>query len=536
MKSLKRQMRLRIRSTTSLPAQRSGTTLSEVLISLLVMSIGVVSLATLFPISVLRSVQATHLTNSANLRYNVEALLSVRPQLYSIGAPWEAGQTYALGTMVIPTELTSLKSPPVVFMCSQAGTSGTSEPVWDMVNGNSTNDGGAKWVTFRLQNYVIDPLGKWNVESSFRSTATNGDFFGNFGGAPRAIQLGSGAWNIRAFEGLGGTDVNLAADVATLPDSWVLQAESNSVSNLTATTIDLTDLQVDVSTSLPVSASYPQSRLVLFDGTGKYSEVRYLTGVSGLSGSTATFTWPASSGALNMTPVRARVEMKEQRYTWMLSVRRGFSGASFMDVVVFFRRPFSARDEQVFSATFTSTMDPGYDGMPGFLGIDDDGDGNKDTLPSGLPDTKEFGWPGSDDTPRNWVVIQYDDSTGEKPFYKKGGFVTDADNLRWYRILDVFEGGGFDVGRGTLYGYTPDEVMLKAGLKTTSSTPAGIIVPDSPMYGANTRAVLLRVENKIVQSGPQPAGGAGGVPTGAAIMMRGVVDVYPIRTHLTWEE
>src|SRR5262245_38569273 len=61
---------------------RPGTTLSEVLISLLVMSVGVVSLATLFPISVLRSLQATHLTNAANLRYNVESFLSIRPQLF----------------------------------------------------------------------------------------------------------------------------------------------------------------------------------------------------------------------------------------------------------------------------------------------------------------------------------------------------------------------------------------------------------------------------------------------------------------------
>ena len=536
MKSFNRQIHLRRRSAATqhkYQGPRRGTTLSEVLISLLVMSVGVVSLATLFPISVLRSVQATHLTNAANLRYNVEALLSVRPQLYSIGAPWEAGLPYAAGAMITPTELTSLKSPPVVFMCTQAGTSGTNEPTWDLVNGNTTNDGSVQWVTFRLQNYVIDPLGKWNVESTFRSTANNGDFFGNVGGSPRAIQLGSGAWNIRAFEGLGGTDINLAADVATLPDSWLLQAESNSVANATSTSIDLTDLQVDVSSSLPVSASYPQSRLVLFDGTGKYSEVRYLTGVSALSGSTATFTWPASSGALKITPVKARVEMKEQRYTWMLSVRRGFSGASFMDVVVFFRRPFSAKDEQVYPATFTAVMDPGYDGLPGIAGVDDDGDGNVD-FAGGAADTKELGWPGSDDAPRNWVVVQYDDSTGEKPFYKKGGFVTDADNLRWYRILDVVEGGGLNISTGTLWGYTPDEVMRKAGLKT--STSGGILTADSAIYGATTRAVLLRVENSIVQSGPQPAGGAGGVPTGAAIMMRGVVDVYPIRTHLTWEE
>ena len=46
------------------------------------MSIGVIALATLFPISVLRSIQASQLTNATNLRYNAEARIrtgKVRP-------------------------------------------------------------------------------------------------------------------------------------------------------------------------------------------------------------------------------------------------------------------------------------------------------------------------------------------------------------------------------------------------------------------------------------------------------------------------
>ncbi len=39
----------------------------------------------------------------------------------------------------------------------------------------------------------------------------------------------------------------------------------------------------------------------------------------------------------------------------------------------------------------------GPDGQPGVAGVDDDGDGNTDTLPSGQPDLKERGWPHSDD-------------------------------------------------------------------------------------------------------------------------------------------
>ena len=520
--------------------RRAGTSLSEVLISLLVMSIGVVSLATLFPIAVLRSVQATHLTNATNLRYNVEALLSVRPELYSIGAPWKAGTPYVEGDLVTPTELASLKLPPVVFMIpigsGNAGTSGIQEPNWNLNNGSTTTDGGATWTTFRLQNYVIDPLGKWNVEAAYRSTGANGDFFGNVSGVPRAIQLPSGAYNVRAFPGLGANNQFLAAEIATLPDSWITQAESNAVTNpqSTATTYsyDLTDMQVDVAQSLPIDTTgmFPQSRIVLFDGTGKISEVRPITVCGPLTGATVTVTWPAFSGPLSISPVRGRVESKEQRYSWLLSVRRGFSGTSFMDVVVFFRRTYSAKDEQVYPATFTATMDPGFDGMPGVAGIDDNGDGTNTDLIGGnpaTPDKQELGWPGSDDSPRNWVVVQYDDAAGDKPYLKKGGFVTDADGLRWYRIIDIVEGDPFNT-------YTPDAVMKKAGLKTTTSTPAGIIVADLPYSSFGTpKAVFLRIENQIVQSGPQPSGGQ---PNGAAMLMKGIVDVYPIRTHLTWED
>ena len=47
---------------------RGGVTLTEVLVSLMLMSIGVVTLATLFPLAVLRAVQATQLTSATILR------------------------------------------------------------------------------------------------------------------------------------------------------------------------------------------------------------------------------------------------------------------------------------------------------------------------------------------------------------------------------------------------------------------------------------------------------------------------------------
>jgi len=61
---------------------RTGVTLMEVLMSVMIMSIGVVSLASLFPISIMRGVQATQLTNATVLRYNAEALIDAFPQRF----------------------------------------------------------------------------------------------------------------------------------------------------------------------------------------------------------------------------------------------------------------------------------------------------------------------------------------------------------------------------------------------------------------------------------------------------------------------
>ena len=66
---------------SSQPAQRGGVTLTEVLMSMMIMAIGVSLVATLFPIAALRSAQATKLTNGAILKMNVEAQLRAQPSL-----------------------------------------------------------------------------------------------------------------------------------------------------------------------------------------------------------------------------------------------------------------------------------------------------------------------------------------------------------------------------------------------------------------------------------------------------------------------
>ena len=63
------------------PPGPAGVTLTEVLMSLMIMSIGISSVMVLFLISVLRSVQSTQLTNAAILKYNTEAQLRQNPRL-----------------------------------------------------------------------------------------------------------------------------------------------------------------------------------------------------------------------------------------------------------------------------------------------------------------------------------------------------------------------------------------------------------------------------------------------------------------------
>ncbi len=60
---------------------RLGVSLIEVLVSVMIMSIGVALLSTLLPISIVRTAQATQLTQSVFLRNNAEALIEANPNI-----------------------------------------------------------------------------------------------------------------------------------------------------------------------------------------------------------------------------------------------------------------------------------------------------------------------------------------------------------------------------------------------------------------------------------------------------------------------
>jgi hypothetical protein len=345
-----------------------GATLSEILISLMVMSIGVVSLATLFPISVLRSIQASQLTNATIHRLNVEQLIGLFPRM--VHDPDGDGN-------IAEHELQYSAVPP-----------GTDNPD----NAGPTGD-------FRDEGrFVVDPLG---FTSSLLTPAVQ-SVFGNDNGAVPAnpILRYHGGYSTQA----------LAKQYAYLPDSWQLVAKG-VVASVTVNTlappaipppttetilafpsnIDLTDFRSAVGAGV-------SARIVLFSSINpRQSLIRLISAAADIDPVARTVKWYDQD--LPYAVSNFRLELSEPRYSWLLTVRKTpdpttpGQGTANVDVVVFHKRAFSAAAEQRFSVS---------------------------------------NWTGTDCTLDLTVA-----PAGTKPFLKKGGFLFDDRNARWYRIVQL---------------------------------------------------------------------------------------------------
>jgi len=292
-------------SAVRIPARR-GSTLTEVLIALLIMSIGLVSLAVLFPMSVLRSIKASQLTNATDARYNAEAAIDQFPMI--VRDPDYS--TITNGVNIID------------------GTPNTTLNIhaWDG------------------RYYAFDPLGYAVLSTENVALAPN---FGNVGGVTSPlIPRCHGTWSTQPT----------ADSLVTLPDSWVLQYEGIGTA-LAATQVNVTGLGATKFTlpTLPAGSpgTNPLTRAVIFSGDGTFSQTRILTGVA-----TDTISWtdslPASFTGNASGVGKVRIETQERRYTWMLTVRKDGAGGADVYVVVFFQRRFDpAIDEAMYGANFT---------------------------------------------------------------------------------------------------------------------------------------------------------------------------------------
>lgn len=399
------QYRLKSMNLTSLCSQsravrplRSGVTLSEVLISLLVMGIGIVGLASLFPVSVLKSVAATNMTNSAILSYNVRALRSSLSQVATGSRLWQPGLVATGGgarpTYTLPSRVATRNAfPRHVFQCTNGGTLGMQEPTWNTAGAITAVDG-TVWQPISIANgYVVDPIGSYRMQEAFSSNVA-ANYFGNNGTAPLNI--------VPRFAG-SATNLLQATQLSTLPDSWLLQLEStaatypvvaNGDGTFTITFPDLTDIDQIINPALTTS------RMVFFDANLREVHVRQIAATPAPTSNTLSYIGPIRSGFI---PTKIRIETQELRYSWLVTTRVKADGARNSDVAVFFRRQFGPNDERVHGSFVSAYVDA-----------------------SGAS--------------ASVIIVKYD--VADPPKWKKGGYIFDAARMRWYRIAEIEENFG----------------------------------------------------------------------------------------------
>ena len=287
--------------------RRGGATLTEVLMALLVMGLGVAGVAALFPIAVLRSVEATKLTHATLLRQNAEAYIRFLTSRAEDASP--------PGT-------TDADHPPILRAL-------ITDPDKDY---NTREHEGTK--------YVVDPLGA-NVMAADGFAGLAGTFGWKDNDGDGTFDAGESATGFARYSFKLGAAA--AQNLVMLPDSFVPVADvigsaatvsgSGTAYTVTIPEVDLTEyVSTPPSTAVRVTvfrADVPAS--VVLDGT-----VASATTISTTQGLPAAY-----SGNVG----RVVVEVPERRYTWLATVRN-FGPKPSVTIVIFFRRSFSPADEQ----------------------------------------------------------------------------------------------------------------------------------------------------------------------------------------------
>lgn len=497
--------------STGVVRGRNGVTLTEVLMSLMIMGIGVVSLATLFPIATLRVLEATNLTNSTIARYNAEGVVDAFPAI--IHEPAGIGNGQALG-----------------------------------------------------RNYMVDPLGWWEHESQLGLTAiddSNLIYFeynrntGLLTVPPLTTPAGNYQTRFFGEDPTAGNRVlfstmDVTRSIVSLPDTttdygegfpdpdgsvvgaYDLNGDGRIQGLVLPAEIDMTEFTLAPGDSRYQNTSHYQA--VIFDKSGDHSEIRQLTTVTSAGGGQFKITWEQdrnNSGSIdpgeelplplifsqdsagNPNVGLVRIEQPLPYYSWMLSVRKRISGPTNVDVVVFNKRDFSKLSEQVYFGDLRK-FDLGPDGGPGMVGIDDNGDGNVD-------DAGEAGYPR--DPPRNisddfennkvtisWLSDPFDPTSTvlEKPPLKKGGYILDHVNLLWYRIRAIESG---DINQDGVTEDTSATLILETTINRNNT---------EDISGDGTLGDLLG----------EDLDGNNRLDRGGIIVLPGVIAVFPLETKI----
>lgn len=120
---------------------RHGATLTEVLMSILIMSVGVLSVFSLYPIAVTRSIQATQAVHAKVLLGNAAAEIQSNPNLLNGAPPWRSNTVYRVGDIVTaPVSYDdNFTSSALRFICTNTGTSGLVFPPLQFLTAAATD-------------------------------------------------------------------------------------------------------------------------------------------------------------------------------------------------------------------------------------------------------------------------------------------------------------------------------------------------------------------------------------------------------------
>ncbi len=468
---------------------RSGVTLIEVLMSLMIMSIGVTSVMVLFPIAVLRSIQSTQLTNAAILNYNVEAQLRGNEKMI-----FDPDGNLDLATSVIQRQQALSEH----------------------------------YRTAAFRNYIVDPVGFhafFGVDNDGNTTVNAADdawarSFGN-DGTQAGFQLGTPPTivvpSLRRYDGrvlsqLGNVDEttvlstslssnqiyalqSLSSKLARLGDGKTLQLDTfaegtplvRTIAGLpyfvgvqlpaTVTSDDLVGIPTSATSNPGNLIPDPEvAEIVVFSEDGRLSQTFPLTQITPLSrkvywseydddvANTAPFDFNKNGfGDIRGLPIEfggriGRVILRSVRtadFSWLLTVRRGSDGqARGVDIVIRYHSGVSPEDERVFPASFVKGLN--------FVGVNRTSD-------------------------------------GKEPLLKRGGFIFDPANARWYRITNF-------------------EQRPTAGFIPSS---------ESLFWAAYDYRVTIETA-AVSNAGRFPAPGPTPEVLSGAMFLPGVVDVYPM--------
>ena len=476
-----------------LPSPRSGVTLIEVLMSLMILSIGLTLVMVLFPIAVLRSIQSTQLTNAAILKYNIEAKLRRDQQLI-----FDPDGNFDLA-------MNDVQRQEAISEHYQSGA---------------------------FRNYIVDPVGFhafFGLDNNGDSTVDAADdawarSFGN-DGFQAGFQLGAPPTpptivvpSLRRYDGrvisqfgqvneasvlssaLSTDQIyalqSLSSSLARLGDGKSIQLDTFAETPLVRTIGGIryrvgVQLPAKVTTDdligIPTSATSNPGNLipdpelaevVVFSEDGKFSQTFPLTLLTPVDRKVfwseydddASGSAPVDfnrNGFPDIRPLPAEFEgvigrvilrsVRTADFTWLLTVRRGSDGqARGVDVVIRYHSGVRPEDERVFPAAF----------------------------------------------PKGFNIVGVNrTSDGKEPLLKRGGFVFDPANARWYRITNY------------------------------SERPGAAFIPAGTDLEAFWNAFEYRIELEtavISNAGTFPTAISPGVTYSGAIFLPGVVDVYPI--------